>query len=88
MSTLPVYIIGGFLGSGKTTLLQRLLAYALERGITPAVLMNECGEMDVDGRLLHAHERSHDIALLALLSGCICCDLSADLVEAIGTLVH
>lgn len=47
MSTLPVYVIGGFLGSGKTTLLKRILAYSLDHGLKPAVLMNEYGEMDV-----------------------------------------
>ena len=88
MSTIPIYVIGGFLGSGKTTLLKRLLAYACDRSIKPAVLMNEFGEMDVDGRLLHDHERSNDIVLQAVLGGCICCDLGAALVEAVGALVY
>lgn len=88
MPTLPIYVIGGFLGSGKTTLLKRLLAYTLERGLKPAVLMNEYGEMDVDGRLLHDHERQHDIALQSLLNGCVCCDLSDDLTETVATVLQ
>ena len=83
----PVYVIAGFLGSGKTTLLKRALAHELERGVKPAVLMNEFGEVDVDGAVLHAHPRSHDIELQSLLSGCVCCDLSGAFTEKIGHLL-
>lgn len=83
----PIYVIAGFLGSGKTTLLKRALAHELDRGVKPAVLMNEFGEVDVDGALLHDHPRSKDIELQALLSGCICCDLSGEFSEKVGQLV-
>ncbi len=83
----PIYVIAGFLGSGKTTLLKRALAHEQNRGVKPAVLMNEFGEVDVDGALLHDHPRSKDIELQALLSGCICCDLSAEFSEKVGHLV-
>jgi len=83
----PIYVIAGFLGSGKTTLLKRALAHELDRGVKPAVLMNEFGEVDVDGALLHDHPRSQDIELQALLSGCICCDLSGEFSEKVGHLV-
>lgn len=83
----PIYVIAGFLGSGKTTLLKRALAHELDRGVKPAVLMNEFGEVDVDGALLHDHPRSKDIGLQALLSGCICCDLSGEFSEKVGHLV-
>ena len=86
-SASPVYVIAGFLGSGKTTLLKRALAHELERGVKPAVLMNEFGEVDVDGAVLHAHPRSHDIELQSLLSGCVCCDLSGAFTEKIGHLL-
>ena len=49
--------------------------------------MNEFGEVDVDGALLHEHPRSKDIELQALLSGCICCDLSGEFSEKVGHLV-
>ncbi|MCP9453519.1 MAG: GTP-binding protein [Nitrospira sp.] len=84
----PIYVIAGFLGSGKTTLLKRVLAHQLDRGIKPAVLMNEFGEVDVDGTLLHDHPRSNDVELQALLSGCICCDLSEEFSEKIKHLVR
>ncbi|MBM4119467.1 MAG: GTP-binding protein [Nitrospira sp.] len=83
----PIYVIAGFLGSGKTTLLKRVLAHELDRGAKPAVLMNEFGEVDVDGALLHDHPRSNDIELQALLSGCICCDLSGEFSKKVGHLV-
>lgn len=83
----PIYVIAGFLGSGKTTLLKRALVHELDRGVKPAVLMNEFGEVDVDGALLHDHPRSKDIELQALLSGCICCDLSGEFSEKVGHLV-
>lgn len=84
----PIYVIAGFLGSGKTTLLKRVLAYELDRGVKPAVLMNEFGEVDVDGALLHDHPRSKDVELQALLSGCICCDLSGAFSEKVEHLVR
>ncbi|PHX90841.1 MAG: hypothetical protein CK534_02150 [Nitrospirae bacterium] len=83
----PIYVIAGFLGSGKTTLLKRALAHELDRGVKPAVLMNEFGEVDVDGAILHEHPRSSDIELQSLLSGCICCDLSGEFSDKVGQLV-
>ncbi len=83
----PVYVIAGFLGSGKTTLLKRALAHELERGVKPAVLMNEFGEVDVDGAVLHEHPRSNEIELESLLSGCLCCDLSGAFTEKVGHLL-
>ncbi|MBO9610908.1 MAG: GTP-binding protein [Paenibacillaceae bacterium] len=72
MHTIPVIILSGFLGSGKTTLLLRLLAEAEERGLRPAVLMNELGKLDMDGHMLG--QRSPGLTLEKLLDGCICCD--------------
>ncbi|ALA59848.1 GTP-binding protein [Nitrospira moscoviensis] len=83
----PIYVIAGFLGSGKTTLLKRALAYELDRGVKPAVLMNEFGEVDVDGALLHEHPRLQDVELQSLLSGCICCDLSGEFTDKVGHLM-
>lgn len=88
LSGTPIYVIAGFLGSGKTTLLKRALAHELDRGVKPAVLMNEFGEVDVDGAVLHEHPRSKDIELQSLLSGCICCDLSGEFSEKVGQLVQ
>jgi cobalamin biosynthesis protein CobW len=53
MSTkIPVTVITGFLGSGKTTLIRHLLQNNQGRRI--AVLVNEFGELGIDGELLRS----------------------------------
>lgn len=67
---MEVYLLSGFLGSGKTSLLVRLIDQVKQSGRQPAVLMNEFGEMDVDGGLV---QESGEVPLKELLNGCICC---------------
>ena len=47
---IPATIVTGFLGSGKTTLMRHILANANGRRI--AVIVNEFGELGIDGELL------------------------------------
>ena len=47
-----VYILGGFLGSGKTTLLMKIASMYTKRGLKTALLVNESGEIGVDGATL------------------------------------
>src|ERR1700722_11686266 len=49
---IPVTVVSGFLGSGKTTLLCGLLEHRQERRL--AVLINELGEVSIDGALARA----------------------------------
>jgi cobalamin biosynthesis protein CobW len=49
---IPVTVVSGFLGSGKTTLLCGLLERRQERRL--AVLINEIGEVSIDGALARA----------------------------------
>lgn len=72
--TTPVYILSGFLGSGKTTLLQRLIAYWKDLGLKPAVIMNEIGEVNLDGQLV-----DEEVPMAEMLGGCICCTIRGDL---------
>ena len=74
-----VYIIGGFLGSGKTTLLMRLASMYTKRGQKTALLVNESGEIGVDGATLKAE--GYDA--IELPNGCICCSLSGTLQSAL-----
>jgi G3E family GTPase len=72
MHTVAVDILTGFLGSGKTTLLRHVLDHGL-RGKPVAVIMNEIGDVGIDGRVvtgLSAVEK-----MVELSSGCICCTI-------------
>lgn len=55
---IPVTIVSGFLGSGKTTLLCDLLKHRQERRL--AVLVNELGEVSIDGALARATAGASD----------------------------
>ena len=68
----PVMVLSGFLGSGKTTLLNRLLREPGGRRV--AVIVNEFGEIGIDGRRLAGAEQ-----FVELDNGCLCCALNADL---------
>ncbi|UUZ94897.1 GTP-binding protein [Paenibacillus sp. P25] len=70
----PVHILSGFLGSGKTTLLTRALDYYKAQDKVPAVLMNELGEVNLDGMLVGG-----EVPMAEMLGGCICCTIRGDL---------
>lgn len=76
-----VNLLFGFLGSGKTTLAKHLLA---ERGrdMKTAVIVNEFGEVGVDGDIL----RGNNIDVVELNSGCLCCTLRGSLMLAVEEL--
>lgn len=84
---IPATVITGFLGSGKTTLIRHLLRNADGRRI--ALVINEFGELGVDGELLKG---CGDIAcseddVLELSNGCICCTVAEDFLPAMQTLL-
>ncbi|MEQ8226597.1 MAG: GTP-binding protein [Rhodospirillales bacterium] len=78
--TIPVTVLTGFLGAGKTTLLNKLLAHP-DMG-EAAVLINEFGEIGLDHLLVK--ETREDTVLLN--SGCLCCTVRGDLVNAMREL--
>jgi cobalamin biosynthesis protein CobW len=65
-------IVTGFLGSGKTTLLRHILEHGLE-GRRVAVIMNEIGDIGIDGRTI---EGMNVEQMIELGSGCVCCTIS------------
>lgn len=78
----PIYILSGFLGSGKTTLLQRMVSYWQEQGLRPAVIMNEIGDVNLEGALIE-----ETVPMTEMLSGCICCTSRGDLSLEISNLI-
>src|SRR4051794_39537602 len=80
VAPVPVTVVTGFLGAGKTTLVNRWLA-DLARGDV-AVIVNEHGEVGIDGETLAARVR----ALVEITGGCVCCSTQADLVRALEEL--
>src|SRR5471032_1686926 len=79
---IPLTVLTGFLGAGKTTLLNRLLKDpALSQ---TAVIINEFGEIALDHLLV---EYVGDNMVL-LQSGCLCCTMRGDLVDALETLLR
>ncbi len=78
--TIPVTIVTGFLGSGKSTLLQKWLEELA--GQNTAVIVNERGEVGIDGELLAAHVAR----LREITGGCVCCSSQAELMSALREL--
>jgi G3E family GTPase len=76
-------ILTGFLGSGKTTLLRDYLAGP--EAADTAVIVNEAGEIGLDGVILR--EEGGDTPIAMLSNGCICCQAGSDLAFTIDRLL-
>ncbi|HET8997403.1 MAG TPA: GTP-binding protein, partial [Acetobacteraceae bacterium] len=79
MTPIDFIVLTGFLGSGKTTLLRDFLA--LPEAADTGVIVNEVGQMGLDGALL-AERGDSPVALLS--NGCVCCSLGSDLERTIA----
>jgi G3E family GTPase len=77
MTRIPLTLITGYLGAGKTTLLNALLRDASAGRI--AVVVNEFGDVGLDHDLIV--ETTEETVLLS--SGCMCCTVRGDLVQAL-----
>jgi G3E family GTPase len=81
MSRIPVTVLTGYLGAGKTTLLNRILSEA--HGKRYAVIVNEFGEIGIDGDLVVGADEE----VFAMNNGCLCCSVRGDLIRIIGGLM-
>lgn len=68
MPPIPTNIITGFLGVGKTTLIRHLLSHKPDNE-NWAILVNEFGEVGIDGALL----REGGAEVKEIPGGCMCC---------------
>lgn len=90
---IPVTIVTGFLGSGKTTLLRHILQHASGKRI--AVIVNEFGELGIDGEILKGCGIGCDEngvetegQLYELANGCLCCTVQEEFFPVMEKLVE
>ena len=76
----PITIITGYLGAGKTTLLRNILKSADQK---LAVIMNEFGEVNIDGKTI----KGKNVNMTELLGGCVCCSLTGEFEAAIKEII-
>lgn len=81
-STIPVFVIAGFLGSGKTTFANQLLNQA--SGYKVGMIVNDFGAVNVDTTLVE-----HQVdELVSLSNGCLCCSLANELDDSLNQLTN
>lgn len=81
----PAFIVlTGFLGSGKTTLLRDFLD--LPEAADTAIIVNEAGEIGLDGAVLA--DGGGDVRMSMLANGCVCCQGASDLALAVEALLR
>ncbi len=85
LARVPATIVTGFLGAGKTTLIRNLLRTAGGRRL--ALLVNEFGDVGIDGAMLRDCGACPDDAIIELANGCICCTVADDFLPAIERLL-
>ncbi|KAA0912185.1 cobalamin biosynthesis protein CobW [Aquicoccus porphyridii] len=87
LAKLPVTVITGFLGSGKTTLISHLMQNPGGRRL--AVVVNEFGDVGVDGEILKGCAIPDCPAenIMELANGCICCTVADDFIPTIEALM-
>ena len=81
-----IILVTGYLGAGKTTLLNYILSN--DRNMRAAVIVNDIGEVNIDEALIREGGLSQADSVIPLTNGCICCTLSDDLAEQLGSIAE
>lgn len=86
MKKIPITVITGFLGVGKTTLVHNMIKNANGKRI--AVLVNEFGEVGIDGDIIKSGCGDDECNLIELANGCICCTVQEEFLPAMLDLIE
>ena len=86
ITSVPTHVITGFLGVGKTTAILQLLKHkpANERW---AILVNEFGDIGVDGSLLEGQTVAKNLFIREVPGGCMCCAAGVPMQIALNQLL-
>ncbi|MFQ5984012.1 MAG: cobalamin biosynthesis protein CobW [Alphaproteobacteria bacterium] len=85
---IPATVITGFLGAGKTSLIRHILKTVDGRRL--ALVINEFGDVGVDGELLKGCGRAacRDDDIVELANGCLCCTVADEFLPTIEALIE
>lgn len=75
----PIVIVSGYLGAGKTTFLREIIPQLVGSPRPPYVILNDFSNAEVDSALLRQVAPDVD----PISGGCICCDSSTSLINAL-----
>ncbi len=87
LEKIPTNIITGFLGAGKSTAILHLLQHK-PPGERWAVLVNEFGEVGIDGRILSGGIPDPTLFIREVAGGCMCCAAGLPMQIALNRLLH
>jgi len=85
ITSVPTHIVTGFLGAGKTTLILNLLKTKPEQERW-AILVNEFGEMGLDGAFIQANA-NNQVFVREVPGGCMCCTSGVSMSVALNQLL-
>lgn len=86
ISNTPTNIITGFLGTGKTTAILHLLQNKPKHERW-AVLVNEFGEIGIDGSLFQSNDKQDEVYIKEVPGGCMCCTAGLPMQVALNVLL-
>lgn len=87
LTHIPTHILTGFLGVGKTSAILHLLQQKPE-GERWAILVNEFGEIGVDGSLFQGlHQETSGVYISEVPGGCMCCAAGVPMQIALSRLL-